>query len=359
MLGAALLLSLGASVACAAPGFTFKDLGTLGGTYSAAYAINDKGQIVGASSRSDQSTAAVLWDTGTMTAMTSLDGASYAWGINNAGQIVGSAQKLVDGIGYTANLYQAVTWNAGVLQELPTFFTGILDPMRGDAMEINSAGSIVGNVFYVASIWSGGSVSALDGVPGNHAFAQGINDSDQVVGYWYGINGGGGFFWSAGALTLLDGMALDVNNAGIVVGMSSSGSAYLWDGQGYTQLDDWTGGYPNAINEKNQVVGFAAGNGAMNGVLWDDGHFYGLDDLASDRGAWHIEYASDINELGQIVGYATNSDGEVHAFLLDPLSVPEPATAPLVAVALLGALGIRARRQSSPQRQEQRLRLVA
>ena len=44
--------------------------------------------------------------------------------------------------------------------------------------------------------------------------------------------------------------------------------------------------------------------------------------------------ATDIYDLGQIVGYGTNPDGYTRAFLLTP--IPEPSTFALVTLGVLG-----------------------
>jgi probable HAF family extracellular repeat protein len=73
---------------------SFVTLGTLGGTISIAYAINDAGQIVGGSTNAAGVNHAFLYEGATMTDLGALGGAaniSTARGINNSGMIVGDS----------------------------------------------------------------------------------------------------------------------------------------------------------------------------------------------------------------------------------------------------------------------------
>ena len=70
-------------------GITATDLGTLGGDYSVAYAINSKGQVAGYSYTLGNSTHAFIWDKGAMTDLGTLGGSSIAVDLNSFGQAVG------------------------------------------------------------------------------------------------------------------------------------------------------------------------------------------------------------------------------------------------------------------------------
>src|SRR5260370_37084392 len=74
-------------------GFTIKDLGTLGGNRSFAFGINNRGQIVGESITASGSGHAFLFENGAMVDLGTLPGGSFskASGINDRGQVVGSS----------------------------------------------------------------------------------------------------------------------------------------------------------------------------------------------------------------------------------------------------------------------------
>ena len=70
---------------------TMTDLGTLGGTTSFAWSINDSGQVVGWSAAANGYEHAFLYSNGTMTNLGIGLTYSQAYAINNRGQIVGTS----------------------------------------------------------------------------------------------------------------------------------------------------------------------------------------------------------------------------------------------------------------------------
>jgi probable HAF family extracellular repeat protein len=116
--------------ATVAPSYTVKDLGTLGGNYSSALGINDAGQVVGFASISSNSARAFLYDrsaTPKMQDLGTLGGncsypisciESSAWGINDAGQVVGGGvyqQRLLSRVPLREERYpgDAGPWSPG------------------------------------------------------------------------------------------------------------------------------------------------------------------------------------------------------------------------------------------------------
>ena len=158
-------------------------LGTLGGKGSFAYGINDSGQVVGDSFLADGITLhPFLWTaTEGMQDLGNLGGReSYAQGISQSGEVVGYSY-LADNI-----TYHAFRWTrAGGLEDLGSF-----DGTDSVALAINTSGEIAGLGFappntyqQVAALWTAsGRMQAMG--TGPNSIALGLNESNQVVGYF-------------------------------------------------------------------------------------------------------------------------------------------------------------------------------
>ena len=167
-----LLVCLAGLFACAvtcagAVDYNVVDLGTLPGDIASwAYGINNAGQVVGESHGTSRYHA-FLWQNGNMTNLGTLGGTvSYAYGINDSGQVVGFADT-------SSGDQHAFLWQNGTMTDLG----------RADASAINNIGEIAGDGDYYACVWQSGAVTDLGTLPGyGSTGANGINDSGQVVG---------------------------------------------------------------------------------------------------------------------------------------------------------------------------------
>jgi probable HAF family extracellular repeat protein len=185
------------------------DLGTLGGNNSEATAINDPGQVIGTSEITtvpDSDLGFIpfhcfLWREGDMSDVGTLGGKfSWAGGINNRGQIVGVSTLLGD------SDFHGFLWSNGALTDLI--------PFPGDeasaASGINNQGKVVGasgttSEAIRAVLWEEGVVTDLnDLIPADSGwqlqYAGSINARGQISGV--GIHNGEG---RAFLLTLTDG----------------------------------------------------------------------------------------------------------------------------------------------------------
>lgn len=152
------------------------DLGTLGGAYSFANAINDRGQIVGNSEVASGELHGFIWQNGRMRDL-GIRGFTMAVDINNRGQVVGSST-----FGAEGRPYRAYLWQGGRVTRLPAATFG------SQANAVNGRGEVVGSMVNDddgarSFHWYRGRLTylgTLAGGQGGAAFA--INDRGWILG---------------------------------------------------------------------------------------------------------------------------------------------------------------------------------
>jgi probable HAF family extracellular repeat protein len=309
------------SLARAAGAYTVVDLGALpGGKEAGATAIDAAGQVVGWSASPENEQHPFLWKQGSMIDLGTLPGGNpvTATDISSAGQVVGySASDREDGTGGLAFI-----WSKGVMTVL-----GTLGAAGASADAISSSGRLVGTILtaageYHAFIRDKGIVTDLGTLGGNFSQAFDINASGQVVGSSVTPEGGShAFLWENGVMTDLATLggpsgtatqALAINSKGQVVGTAGQ-RAFLWQHGVTTDLGTQGGGFPVAkdINDAGQVVGWATVEQGQHAFLWSDGVMIDLGTLPGGS----YSRALGINSAGEIVGFSQTATHEQHATL--------------------------------------------
>jgi probable HAF family extracellular repeat protein len=376
-------VALVATSGTALAGWTVTDLGTLSdwGT-STATAINNNGQVVGYASTGEYSSTgldinhAFMWSSSTgMQDLGVIGGSStpinsYAYGINDSGQIVGTSQLASGGSNSYAFLYSNSSMqNLNIL---------------GSANGINNSGQIVGSNLDTTHAF----LRQVDGTLQDlktystysltRSYATAINNSGQIAAYDSLGSGQGAtatsWIWTngsklvTGTLGGTNSTIYGINNAGQVVGTAeTSGATYThafwyWAGQkkDLGTLGDTS--KANGINDNGQIVGLTDGvfddGGITHAALWTinaDGSvtLTDLNSLVAGSG-WVLAEATSINDKGQIVGWGTIGEGfdaQTHAFLLSDQAapVPLPPAMYMFGSALIGLIGVRRRFKSSEQ----------
>lgn len=251
------------------------ELGTLpNGVYSNARSINDNGQVVGWASTEFGLWKAFFWDKSSgMRVISTSPYSSWAYAINNNGQVVGHQEIIPSAVQY------AFVWDSA---------TGLHDLLPG-----------AGTVSYGYGINNAGNVVGQSG-----AYAHSPSACCWIDGKWIGMQAN----WAS-----------DINDSGTIVGNLAS-RAYVWG----SNLDQTlhllelaqgsTDSNATCINNHGQVVGNQTVNGKQRACMWSPS---GVELLPLPSGST-CAMATSINEIGQIVGYGDSAVSSDRALIWCP-----------------------------------------
>lgn len=315
-----------------APRYFITDLGTLGGTESFAYAVNDYGQVVGTSRMlGDTSNHSFLYTKGKMIDLYPLNSQEVQTvgptSINNAGQI--ASGTIVNGI-YVPAILDSATGQLTLIGSLG----GVTDyNFNGVATSVNGEGNATG-YSYLDSLNRHGflhnnNVTTDIGSFGGYSAGLAINDENQIAGFASDAYNGvaHAFVYTDGVMTNLDSStesyAQDVNNQGQVVGQffqpPAGDHAFLYSQGNFTDLglagSSETIAY--AINNHGQIVGITFIAGKQSAFIVQNTEILDLNDLIPSSFGWELTTAFDVNNQGQIVGYGL-VNSKFRAYLLTP-----------------------------------------
>jgi probable HAF family extracellular repeat protein len=267
---------------------TLKDLGTLnGGVQSFAYALNDAGQLAGSASPAGGSLHAVFYGGGAITDLFAQLGApASAYGINARGDAAGGRR---DASGST-HAYRLPA--SGVAQDL-----GTLGGSTSQAYGINTFGDVTGFAHLPsednhAFLYDTRGLVDLGTFGGSSSVGYGIAPSGEVVGSAYLAGNAGPHAFVHDGVTMRD--------LGTLGGGSSSALA---------------------INAAGAIVGEASNTqGASRAFVYATGTMIDLNSVTTGLGGSVLTTATAINDAGQIV--AMSCTGLLvcpMAFRLDPI----------------------------------------
>lgn len=361
--------ALASTSALAAPRYAIQLLGDLPGgiTSSQGMSVNDHGVVGGQSVGTDGYFATTWTPPGQApVSLGDLSGGSVSsmvYGLNNQGVSVGTASS-------TTGIRAFRTHANGQLVNLGDLPGGL---NASGAWAINQKGEVAGYSYSSASgnnpsavLWNEqGVATEIGDLPGGlwSSQARAINDHSMIAGSSSTATGTRAFAWTAqGGMVDLGGLAnstsfseaTGINNQGWVVGYGTATSgtlhAALWRNG---QAIDLSGGNNKITSHASDVnnLGVIVGQSNNKATMWLEGvGAIDLNSLIDNRPEFFsLTTALSINDLGQITGYGSNATGQRVGYLLTEVAaVPEPAT---WALSLCGLLFLATTRRPSTRGQ--------
>jgi probable HAF family extracellular repeat protein len=325
-----------------------------GAVRTQAHAINNRGQIVGEYLDRAGKYHGFLLDSGVFTTIDAPGGTSTkAFDIDDSGRIVGASLNA----SILANVGNTDSPVRGFLRDAKGAFTSIEAPgmTQTQAFGINNAGQIVGITQDAQAELHGflldhGEFTTIDAdEPLRNTLVADIDDGGRITG--------GSDFVTHGVLRTRSGRfvtidhpdavlitnPLGINNRGAIVGYYEDATradhAYLRDRHGSTTIDipGALGSQAWKINDAGQIVGhYSTADPSVlfpaRGFLWERGVVVPID----VPGALHTQ-PQDIDNSGRIVGEYQDAAGAFHGFLRDPSGVVSNIDVPgALATSVLG-----------------------
>ncbi|MCX5891291.1 MAG: HAF repeat-containing protein [Deltaproteobacteria bacterium] len=330
---------LGARPAAAAPSYTYQNVGVGGPTFGAiyAYGLSGVGQVAGSDGGRAFLYNGAIHDLGMLPDPYNVSSNGYA--VNAAEQVAGCS--------WGPSFGHAFLYSGGVMHNL-----GTLVPAPGDgnslAYGINDAGQVVGESFpnggaHHAFLYGNGVMQDLNNLvqnlPANTVLnsARAINTAGQVAGsaavkisqftsHSHAFLYSGGNMQDLGTLGGDNSTAYAISTTGLVAGKSEISStltippthAFLWkSGVGMQDLGTLPAPYnvesqAYGVNAAGQVVGYSyPASGPPHAFLYSGGVMYDLNNLVNNLPQGVVfQYAYGINDRGQIIA---------NAYLLTPV----------------------------------------
>jgi probable HAF family extracellular repeat protein len=339
------------------------DIGALPGNSglnsSFASALNNAGLVAGGSETGaiDPSTGypevhAVIWQDQVISDLGTFGGAqSFADGVNNRGQVIGSALNDVPDPYSYGTWFPGTTqargfvWEKGVMQDLGTlggpdtypFLISNNGKITGTSYINNDPSPITGVPPTHPFLWDKGKMIDLGSYGGDISNAYDVNNKGQVVGEmtFPGDQTGRAFFSDNGVLIDPGDLGGSDSNLVWLNEAGDAAGAALTTNDQFIHVTLWTKGHlldlgavgqdpcaeAQSINARQQIVGFSGPCTGLNpprGFLWENGNMVDLNPLIENPSGLQVYIGFYISDDGQIYAQATDAQNNNHTVVLVP-----------------------------------------